>query len=67
MMRRAIALVLSSAALSGCGALPSVPSSGLPSFNKPSFNVPSFNAPGTPVHVTSNSAGGRGKLGYGRS
>ena len=43
MMRRAIALVLSSAALSGCGALPSVPS----------FNLPSFNAPGTPVHVTS--------------
>ena len=43
MSRRAIALVLGSAALSGCGALPSVPS----------FNLPSFNAPGTPVHVTS--------------
>ena len=43
MSRRAIALVLSSAALSGCGALPSVPS----------FNLPSFNAPGAPVHVTS--------------
>jgi len=43
MSRRAIALVLGSAALSGCGALPSVPS----------FNLPSFNKPGTPVHVTS--------------
>ena len=43
MSRRAIALVLGSAALSGCGALPSVPS----------FNLPSFNAPGAPVHVTS--------------
>jgi hypothetical protein len=62
MMRRAIALVLSSAALSGCGALPSVPSSGLPSFNKPSFNVPSFNAPGTPVHVTSIPPGAEASL-----
>jgi hypothetical protein len=62
-MRRAIALVLSSAALSGCGALPSVPSSGLPSFNKPSFNVPSFNAPGTPVHVTSVPPGAKASLG----
>jgi hypothetical protein len=52
-MRRTIASILSSAALSGCGALPSLPSFSLPSFNKPSFNVPSFNAPGTPVHVTS--------------
>ena len=43
MSRRAIALVLSSAALSGCGALPSVPS----------FNLPSFNTPRTPVPVTS--------------
>ena len=43
MSRRAIALVLGSAALSGCSALPSVPS----------FSVPSFNSPGTPVHVTS--------------
>ncbi|MBV9628218.1 MAG: hypothetical protein JO230_09000 [Xanthobacteraceae bacterium] len=43
MSRRAIALVLSSVALSGCGALPSVPG----------FNLSSSNAPGTPVHVTS--------------
>src|SRR6516225_9320722 len=54
-MRRATALVLSCAALSGCGALPSMPSFNLPSIKMPSFSGPS--APGTPVHVTSNPLG----------
>ena len=62
-MRRAIALVLSCAALSGCGAFPSMPSFSLPSFNKPSFSVPSFNASGTPVHVTSVPPGAEASFG----
>ena len=64
-MRRAIALVLSCAALSGCGAIPGMPSFSLPSFNKPSFSVPSFNAPGTPVHVTSVPTGAEASFGAG--
>jgi hypothetical protein len=61
MMRRAIALILSCAALSGCGAIPGMPSFSLPSFNKPS--VPGFNAPGTPVHVTSVPPGAEASFG----
>jgi len=61
MMRRAIALVLSCAALSGCGAIPGMPSFSFPSFNKPS--VPGFNAPGTPVHVTSVPPGAMASFG----
>jgi hypothetical protein len=53
MMRRAIALVLSCAALSGCGGIASMPS----------FNMPSFNAPGTPVHVTSIPTGAEASFG----
>ena len=60
-MRRAIALILSCAALSGCGAIPGMPSFSLPSFNKPS--VPGFNAPGTPVHVTSVPPGAEASFG----
>jgi PEGA domain len=47
-MRRAIGLVLSCAALSGCGGTP-----GMSSLSLPSVNMPNFNPPGTPVHVTS--------------
>jgi hypothetical protein len=53
MMRRAIALVLSCAALSSCSGIPSMPS----------FNMPSFNAPGTPVHVTSIPPGAEASFG----
>ena len=53
MMRRAIALVLSCAALSSCGGIPSMPS----------FNMPSLNAPGTPVHVTSIPPGAEASFG----
>jgi hypothetical protein len=60
-MRRAIALLLSCAALSGCGWIPGMPSFSLPSFNKPS--VPSFNTPGTPVHVTSVPPGAEASFG----
>ena len=66
MMRRAIALVLSSAALSGCGALPSVPSFSLPSFNMPSFMVPAQRA-GHAGASDIGSRGGRGELRQGRS
>jgi len=52
-MRRAIALVLSCAALSGCGGLPIMPS----------VKMPSFNAPGTPVHVTSIPIGAEASFG----
>jgi hypothetical protein len=62
MMRRAITLVLSSAALSGCGALPSMPSFSLPSVNMPSFGVHGAPA-GTPVHVTSIPPGAKASLG----
>jgi hypothetical protein len=51
MMRRAIALVLSCAALSGCGAIPSMPGFNLPSVKMPSFS--GLSAPITPVHVIS--------------
>ena len=61
MMRRAITLLLSCAALSGCGALPSMPSLSLPSFNMPSFS--SGGATGTPVHVTSVPAGAEASFG----
>jgi len=61
MMRRAIALVLSCAALSGCGAIPSMPSFNLPSVKMPSFSGPS--APGTPVHVTSVPPGAEASFG----
>jgi hypothetical protein len=63
MRGRAITLFVSCVALSGCGALPSMPSFSLPSFNKPSFSVPSFNAPGTPVHVTSVPPGAEASFG----
>jgi hypothetical protein len=55
-MRRAIALVLSCAALSGCGGIP-----GIPSFNMSSFSV--RGAPGTPVHVTSIPQGAEASIG----
>ena len=55
MRRRAIGLVLSCAALSGCGGLPSMPSFSLPNVNMPKFGV--RGAPGTAVHVTSNPPG----------
>ena len=58
MMRRATALVLSCAALSGCSGTPSMPSLSLPS-----VNMPSFNAPGTPVHVTSIPPGAEASFG----
>jgi hypothetical protein len=61
MMRRAITLVLSCAALSGCGALPSMPSFSLPNFNMPSFS--GGGASGTPVHVTSVPAGAEASFG----
>jgi len=61
MMRR-VALVLSCAALSGCGALPSMPSFSSPSFNMPSFSVHGAPA-GTPVHVTSVPPGAKASLG----
>ena len=61
-MRRAIASVLSCVALSGCGALPSMPSFSLPSFNMTSFNVHGAPA-GTPVHVTSVPPGAKASLG----
>ncbi len=61
MMRRAIALVLSCAALSGCGAIPSMPSFSLPSVKMPSFSGPG--APGTPVHVTSVPPGAEASFG----
>jgi len=60
-MRRAITLVLSFAALSGCGALPSMPSLSLPSLKMPSFSGGS--ASGTPVHVTSVPAGAEASFG----
>ena len=63
MMRRAIALVLSCAALSGCGAIPSMPSFSLPSVKMPSFSGPG--APGTPVHVTSVPPGAEASFGKG--
>ena len=62
MMRRAIALVLSCAALSGCGALPNMPSFSLPSFNMPSLSVRGAPA-GTPVHVTSVPPGAMASFG----
>ena len=62
MMRRAITLVLSCAALSGCGALPSMPSLSLPSFTMPSFSVHGAPA-GTPVHVTSVPPGAKASFG----
>jgi hypothetical protein len=62
MMGRAIALVLSCAALSGCGALPGMPSFSLPSLNMPSFSVRGAPA-GTPVHVTSVPPGAKASLG----
>jgi hypothetical protein len=62
MMRRAIALVLSCAALSGCGALPGMPSFSLPSVKMPSFSVGGAPA-GTPVHVTSVPPGAKASLG----
>jgi hypothetical protein len=62
MMRRAIALVLSCAALSGCGALPSMPSFSLPSFNMPSLSVRGAPA-GTPVPVTSVPPGAMASFG----
>ena len=65
MIRRAIALVLSCAALSGCGALPSMPSFSLPSVNMPSFGV--RGTPGTPVHLTSVPPGAEASLRQGRS
>ena len=55
-MRRAIALALSCAALSGCGGIP-----GMPSFNMSSFSV--RGAPGTPVHVTSIPPGAEASIG----
>ena len=61
MMRRAVALVMSCAALSGCGALPSMPFS-LPSSDMPSFSVRGTPA-GTPVHVTSVPPGAKASLG----
>ena len=61
-MRRAIASVLSCVALSGCGALPSMPSFSLPSFNMTSFSVHGAPA-GTPVHVTSVPPGAKASLG----
>ena len=63
MMRRATTLVLSCTALSGCGALPSMPSLSLPSFTMPSFSVHGAPA-GTPVHVTSVPPGA--KVSFGR-
>jgi hypothetical protein len=63
MKGRAIALVLSCAALSGCGGISSIPSFSLPSFNKPSFSVPGFTAPGMPVHVTSVPPGAEASFG----
>ena len=62
MMRRAITLVLSCTALSGCGALPNMPSLSLPSFNMPSFSVHGAPA-GTPVHVTSVPPGAKASFG----
>src|SRR6478672_11026308 len=61
MMRRAIVLVLSCAALSGCGAIPSMPSFSLPSVNMPSFG--GGGASGTPVHLTSVPAGAEASFG----
>ena len=61
MIRRAVALVLSCAALSGCGALPSMPSFRLPSINMPSLS--GGGASGTPVHVTSVPAGAEASFG----
>ena len=61
MMRREIALVLSCAALSGCGAIPSMPSFNLPSVKMPSFSGPT--TPGTPVHVTSVPPGAEASFG----
>ena len=61
MMRRAIALVLSCAALSGCGAIPSMPGFNLPIVKMPSFGGPS--APSTPVHVTSVPPGAEASFG----
>src|SRR5262249_12153955 len=63
MIRRAIALLLSCAALSGCGALPSMPSLSLPSFNMPSFS--SGGRTGTPLDVTSVPAGAEASFGKG--
>src|SRR3974390_1275129 len=57
MMRRAIALVLSCAALSACGAIPTILG-----FNMPSFSVRDAPA-GTPVHVTSVPPGAKASLG----
>jgi hypothetical protein len=57
MMRRAIALVLSCAALSGCGG------TSMPSFSLSSLKMPSFSAPGTPVRVTSVPAGAEASFG----
>ena len=55
MTRRAIALAMSCAALSGCGGLPSMPSFSLPNVNL--SNLSGRGAPGTAVHVTSSPPG----------
>jgi hypothetical protein len=65
MMRRAITLILSCAALSACGGFPSMPSFSLPSFKMPSFSV--RGAPGTPVHVASIPPGAEASFGSGES
>jgi hypothetical protein len=57
-MRRAIALVVSCVALSGCGGISSI--AGLSNFNMPSFSV---RGAGTPVHVTSVPAGAEASFG----
>ena len=63
MMRRAIALVLSCAALSGCGAIPSTPNFSLPSVKMPSFSGPRAGHAGA---CDIGSAGGRGELRQGQ-
>jgi PEGA domain len=65
MMRRAIVLVLSGVALSGCTGIPSMPSFSVPSFKMPSFSMPGFNAPGMPVHVSSIPPGADASFGSG--
>jgi PEGA domain len=65
MMRRAIVLVLSGAALSGCTGIPSMPSFSVPSFKMPTFSMPGFNQPGMPVHVSSVPPGAEASFGNG--
>ena len=65
MTRRAIVLLLSGAALSGCTGIPSMPSFSVPSFKMPSFDVPGFNSPGMPVHVSSVPPGAEASFGTG--